>query len=176
MHASSYASDQHGPFGTDALRQSSRQRIWLQARTWYKPSMPIRIAPSKVAGLWPVLGAALLLAYAGFASGLQARSTAVALAVLIPVAVVAALAMRRDRSIEHEEPPTTPRAVRLWSVLFALGLLWEAWAFFHQPAWDVAAYDYPSLSSLVKPYLEHRAVAFGAWMLWLYAGVRLVRP
>lgn len=138
--------------------------------------MPIRIAPSKVVGLWPVLGAALLLAYAGFASGLQPRTTAVALAVLVPAGIVAVLAMRRDRPPDRYESPATQRAVRVWAVLFAVGLLWEAWAFFHQPAWDVASYDYPSLSSLVKPYLEHRAVQFGAWTLWLYAGVRLVRP
>lgn len=136
----------------------------------------MRIAPCKVAGLWPVLGAALLLAYAGFASGLPPRTTAVALAVLVPAGVVAVLAMRWNQPHGHDEPPATRRAVRVWAVLFAVGLLWEAWAFFHQPAWDVASHDYPSLSSLVKPYLEHRAVQFGAWTVWLYAGVRLVRP
>lgn len=138
--------------------------------------MPIRLAPSKVAALWPVVVAVLLLAYAGFASGLPPLTARVAVAVLLPVGIVAVLAMRRELSIEHEERPATRRAVRVWSVLLAIGLLWEAWAFFNQPAWDVASYDHPSLSSLVKPYLEHRALRFGTWTLWLYAGIRLVRP
>jgi hypothetical protein len=55
-------------------------------------------------------------------------------------------------------------------VLIGVGLLWEAWAFFHQPAPTVGSWDYPTLSTLLDPVLEHRVLRFAGWLIWLQGG------
>lgn len=123
-----------------------------------------------------VLLTTLMFAYAVLASGLTQRSLQITMAMLIPVGVVSVLAIRQPETAHQEASPPIRRAVWLWTALLVAGLLWEAWAFFHQPAWDVASYDHPTISSLVEPYLDNRGVRVGAWTLWLYSGFRLVRP
>jgi hypothetical protein len=39
----------------------------------------------------------------------------------------------------------------------------------------VSSADYPTLSVLLDPVLQLRPVRFVAWLLWLSAGLRLVR-
>lgn len=118
--------------------------------------------------------AAAAVGYAALASGLDVRTWPAEVAVLVPAAVVTALALARPPSPVSVDEPVR-RAAVVWGVLVGAALLWEAWAFFHQPAWNVASVTHPSLSSLVEPALDVRPVRFTAWLLWLAAGWRLVR-
>lgn len=136
--------------------------------------------PSRVAAARPAYAVAVLIvAYAAFGTMLEPGTLPSALAVLIPAGAVGAVSLYRNRPVRPLDADVAGaplrRSVRLWSVVIIAGLLWEAWAFFHQPAWDAANHDYPTLSVLVAPVLEHDAVIFAAWAAWLYAGYRLVR-
>jgi hypothetical protein len=112
-------------------------------------------------GLW--------LGYAAVASGLHSLTWPVTAAVLVPAVAVVTLAARRPRT-----RPRPSRRVRrtlvVWGVLVTAGLLWEAWAFFHQSAWNVGSLAHPTLSTLTGPLLQHRLVRFGCWLTWLYTG------
>lgn len=117
---------------------------------------------------------ALGLAYAALASGIETLTWTATAAVLLPAIILTIMAVRRPAG--EPQPSSVPetRAVKAWTALVLAGLLWEAWAFVHQPAVTVASYAHPSLSSLVGPWLHHRAVRFGGWALWLFSGWRLV--
>ncbi|MQA77737.1 MAG: hypothetical protein GEV10_04535 [Streptosporangiales bacterium] len=120
------------------------------------------------------LVAAAAVGYAALASGLTVRTWPAEVAVLVPAAVITALALARPPgSVSVAEP--VRRAAVVWGVLVGAGLLWEAWAFFHQPAWNVASITHPSLSSLLEPALDVRPGRFVAWLLWLAAGWGLTR-
>lgn len=111
----------------------------------------------------------LWLGYAGVASGLRALTWPATVAVLVPAAAAVTLAVRRPP--ERQRPsPRVIRALVVWGVLVGAFLLWEAWAFFHQPAWNIGAVAHPTLSTLAGPLLHHRLARFCAWLLWLYAG------
>lgn len=112
---------------------------------------------------------ALWLGYAGVASGLRAQSWPVTVAVLLPVVLAVTLAARRPRS-RPEPSRRVTRTLVVWGVLVVAGVLWEAWAFFHQPAWNVGTAAHPTFSTLAGPLLHHRLVRFGAWLVWLYTG------
>ncbi|MBO0828985.1 MAG: hypothetical protein J2P24_14525 [Streptosporangiales bacterium] len=117
---------------------------------------------------------AVSLGYAGVASGLRALTWPATVAVLVPAVAAVTLAARRPRSATKPSPRVTCTLV-VWGVLVAAGVVWEAWAFFHQRAWNVGSVTHPTLSTLVAPLLHHRLARFGAWLVWLYSGWWLVR-
>lgn len=123
-----------------------------------------------------LLTAVLAIGYAWVCSGLESHSVAATAAVAGPAAAVTVVVLRRPGVPDPLRTPD-PRLRRtrlLWSVLLAAGLLWEAYAFFQQPAWTVGSYDHPTLSVLLDPVLEYRPVRFLGWLLWLGAGRRLL--
>ncbi len=122
------------------------------------------------------LTAVACVGYAAVASGVRTLTWTASLAVLLPAAVVATVAVRRHQPDLRAWDPATRRGVWIWGALILASLLWEAWAFVNQPSVTVASYTHPSLSSLVGPWLHDRAARFAAWLLWLYAGWRLTRP
>lgn len=124
-----------------------------------------------------LVGALIAVAAVGYvalASGLAVRTWPAEVAVLVPAAAIVVFALTRPPNPVTVDEPVR-RATVVWGVLAGAGLLWEAWAFFHQPAWNVASVIYPSLSSLLEPALEERPVRFVAWLLWLAAGWGLAR-
>jgi hypothetical protein len=137
--------------------------------------MPLQTTSSRVLAPRTAVVVLLVLAYAAFAATLDPNTWPSAIAVVVPAAVLGVVALRRHRPSTHAWSPLMRRSVKIWAVLIVIGLLWEAWAFFHQPAWDVASFDHPTLSTLVTPALDEHVVRFAAWALWLYAGLRLVR-
>lgn len=112
---------------------------------------------------------ALWLGYAGVASGFRALTWQATVAVLIPAAAVVTMAARRPR-VATETGPRVTRTLVIWAVLIVVGVVWEGWAFFHQSAWNIGSYTHPTLSTLLEPFLHHRLVRFGGWLVWLYTG------
>ncbi|HET9139736.1 hypothetical protein [Actinophytocola sp.] len=95
------------------------------------------------------------------------------IAVLVPATVVLVLAARRPT--EAAQPsPRLHRGVLVWSLLVTAGLTWEAYAFVRQPDWSRASYADPTLSTLLDPVLEHGPLRVVGWLVWLWAGWRLV--
>ncbi|MEQ7123219.1 hypothetical protein ABN034_01745 [Actinopolymorpha sp. B11F2] len=147
-------------------------------------------APTQVhlSGRWPVpssllvVAAVVVLAWLG--SGLRPHTWPSTALVVTTALGVGILALRRTRSraptgTQTRRRVATPRlrrAVICWAVLLAAALMWETYAFIHQPAWNVSSADYPTLSVLLDPLLELRPVRFVAWLAWLGAGFRLARP
>jgi hypothetical protein len=121
-----------------------------------------------------VLTAAVAVGYAWVGSGLESHSSAAAVAVAGPAVAVAVIVLRRPAVVSRTDDARVGRTVLLWAALITAGLLWEAYAFFHQPAWTVGSYDHPTLSVLLDPVLDNRAVRFLGWLVWLRAGRRLL--
>lgn len=121
-----------------------------------------------------LLTAGGLLAYAWVGSGLESMTWPATVAIAVPAAVVAVAVLRRPAPARRELGSALHRTTIAWSVLIGAGLLWEAWAFFHQPAPTVGSWDYPTLSVLLDPVLEHRVLRFAGWLIWLHAGRRLL--
>ncbi|NEW28642.1 hypothetical protein [Nocardia cyriacigeorgica] len=67
------------------------------------------------------------------------------------------------------------RGVVVWSTLFAAVLAWQTYAYLRQPDRSISHYDYPTLSTLLDPLLEHGPARFAGWLAWLAAGWWLVR-
>jgi hypothetical protein len=103
----------------------------------------------------------------------QTHSWPATIMVLIPAAVVLVVAVRH-RSPEVEGSGELRRGVLLWSILAGAVLLWEAYAFVRQPDWSRANQDYPTLSTLLDPVLEHGPLRIVGWLVWLGVGWRLV--
>ena len=121
-----------------------------------------------------VLLGAVAIGYAAFGASLRTLTWQATAAVLLPATIIAVTAMRRAPARAEPLEANEVRAAQVWAILLTAGLLWEAWAFFNQPGVTIASYDHPSLSSLVGPILHEWPVRFGAWLVWLYAGWRLV--
>jgi hypothetical protein len=121
-----------------------------------------------------ILLVAAAIGYAAFGASLRTLTWQATAAVLLPATIIAVTAMRRHQERTEPMQAIEIRAAQVWAVLLLAGLLWEAWAFFNQPGVTIPSFDHPSLSSLVGPYLHEWPVRFGAWLLWLYAGWRLV--
>lgn len=115
-----------------------------------------------------------LVAYAWIGSGLASMTWLATVAVAVPAALVAVVVLRRPAGERTGLGPALRRTTIAWAVLIGVGLLWEAWAFFHQPALTVGSWDYPTLSTLLDPVLQHRVLRFAGWLIWLHAGRRLV--
>ena len=122
-----------------------------------------------------LLTAGVLLAYAWIGSGFESMTWPATLAIALPAAVVATTVLRhKQQAAPVELGPALRRTTIAWSVLIGAGLLWEAWAFFHQPAPTVPSWDYPTLSTLLDPVLDHRLLRFAGWLIWLHAGRQLL--
>jgi hypothetical protein len=120
-----------------------------------------------------VLVAALgTLAYAALASTTRVNTVPAVVAVALPGAAVAVLTLRRPER-PGEASQLLRRTTTLWAVVALTGLLWEAGAYFGELT--IAQYDHPTLSILLEPSLQSPTVRFAAWVLWLWAGWRLVR-
>jgi hypothetical protein len=93
--------------------------------------------------------------------------------VLIPSATVFIIATRQPAEPQVRDASLT-RGLVLWSVLIGAALLWEAYAFVQQPDWSLPSHDYPTMSTLLDPVLEHGPLRVVGWLLWLGVGARLV--
>lgn len=124
-----------------------------------------------------VLLTTALLVLAWIGSGLQERTWPPTLALATGAAAVGIVSFRQRPSgpLATNLPLALRRSVTLWAVLVTAGLLWEAWAFFHQPTPTVSSYTHPTLSTLLDPVLQHRPVRCAGWLIWFGAGLRLVR-
>lgn len=127
-----------------------------------------------------VLGAASLVLLAWVGSGLRAQTWPPTIVILMIAGIVTMLAFRRPVGrLTGPDAARVPHPLRrstlVWGVLLAVGLLWEAYAFFHQPSPLTPSFTHPTLSTLFDPFLEYRPVRFTGWLLWFWAGRSLVR-
>jgi hypothetical protein len=98
--------------------------------------------------------------------------------VAMPATVVLVLAARHRPGPAARTPATELRLRRTavaWAVLVVLGGAAELAAWLHQPAYDVASPDFPTLSLLLDPVTDGGPGRFIAWCAWLYVGWRVVR-
>ncbi len=123
----------------------------------------------RVVLVWVVL-------YAAVASLTRPLSDAAAVAVAVPAVVVLVLAASGPPPADRGGiDPGVRRTAVLWAGVLALGTAWELAAWLQQPAYNVASYDHPTVSTLLDPVTEPWIMRFAAWCCWLYAGYRLVR-
>ena len=114
--------------------------------------------------------AALLVALLGASFPTHTwRST---IMVLIPAAAVLVIVARQP-SIPVSRDPALTRGLVLWSILIGATLLWEAIAFVQQPDWSLPSHDYPTMSTLLDPVLQHGPLRIVGWLVWLGVGARL---
>ncbi len=116
--------------------------------------------------------------YAAAASLTPPLSVVAAVAVAVPATVVLVLAIRRRPGLGSRTPATDPgrrRTAAAWAVLVVLGAVLELAAWLHQPAYDVASPEFPTLSLLLDPVTDGGPGRFVAWCAWLYAGWWVVR-
>jgi hypothetical protein len=126
---------------------------------------------------WPrvvFVAGSVALAYIG--SGLPSHDWTSLVAVALPAAGILVLSLTRPvpADVPTDRSPRVRRAVLAWGLLIVAALAWEAWAFFGQPAWNVSNPAHPTVSGLVDPLLEYRAVRFAGWLAWLWVGRKLV--
>lgn len=115
------------------------------------------------------------LGYAALGTAVPTLTWAATAATAVPAAaaLVLAVAVRPERL--QVQPPVR-RAIVAWCVILAVGVAWEAWAFAQQPGWRIGSFAHPTLSTLATPVLLHWPVRYCGWLVWLFAGWRLVRP
>jgi len=118
-----------------------------------------------------IAGATLLVAILG--ASYPPKTWPSTIMVLIPAAALLIIAARRP-SAAADRDPALRRGLVLWSVLIGAVLLWEAYAFVRQPDWSLPSHDYPTLSTLLDPVLEHGPLRIVGWLVWLGVGARLV--
>jgi hypothetical protein len=166
-----------GPGALSARVRPKHSRRIMECVTAESPPTQVRLT-----GRWPTLtelvAAVAVVTVAGIGSGLRPHTWQSTALVLATVLVIGIQAVRRQAS-RPTVGATTQRLRRTyvcWGVLLAAAVVWEMYAFLHQPAWNVSSADHPTLSVLLDPVLQLRPVRFVAWLLWLGAGLRLVRP
>lgn len=121
---------------------------------------------------------ALAVGVAALGASLPTHAWPSTVVIVIPAMAVLVLAARRparSRQRARDPAPRLLRGVVLWSVLAAAILLWEAYAFVRQPDWSRPSHDYPTMSTLLDPVLEHGPLRLAGWLAWLGAGWWLVR-
>jgi hypothetical protein len=119
-----------------------------------------------------VVIAAVITCYAAVASTTKSNTAPAVMAVALPVATVGLLAFRRPYPVV-DESRRLRRTTEVWAAVAITGFLWEAGAYLGEHT--VGQYQFPTLSVLSEPALADPMVRFGAWLLWLLAGWRLVR-
>lgn len=118
-----------------------------------------------------LIGAAILVAL--FGASFRTHTWPSTIMVLIPSAALLVIAARQPSETLPLDP-TLRRGLVLWSVLVGATLLWEAYAFVRQPDWSQPSHDYPTMSTLLDPVLEHGPLRIVGWLVWLGIGARLV--
>jgi hypothetical protein len=118
-----------------------------------------------------LVAAALLVALLG--ASFQTHSWPSTIMVLIPSAALLVVAARQPSRRAVRDASLT-RGLVLWSVLIGATLLWEGIAFVLQPDWMQPSHDYPTMSTLLDPWLEHGPLRIVGWLVWLGVGARLV--
>jgi hypothetical protein len=115
--------------------------------------------------------ATLVVALLG--ASFQTHSWPSTITVLIPSAALLVVASRQP-SVPVDRDPALTRGLVLWAVLIGATLAWEAFAFVQQPDWSRPSHDYPTMSTLLDPVLEHGPLRILGWLVWLGIGARLV--
>ena len=118
-----------------------------------------------------LLAAAATTVYAALASTTGVNTVGAAVAVAVPGAAVAIVALRRQNKAVLAGPGLR-RGATIWAVVALTALLWEAGAYLGELT--VGQYEHPTLSVLLAPLMHDQVVRFAAWSLWLYAGWRLI--
>jgi hypothetical protein len=124
------------------------------------------------------LAVAAVALYAAAASLTSPLGVAATVAVAVPAMVVLVLATRHRPGLGSQTPATDPRLRRTaaaWAVLVVLGAALELAAWLHQPAYNVASPDFPTLSLLLEPVTDGGPGRLFAWCTWLYVGWRVAR-
>jgi hypothetical protein len=133
--------------------------------------------------------------YAALATSTRPLTGTASVAVAVPVLMVLVRAVRRRPPTGSARPRRVPaaastgaggrrdppgavpgsrRTAAAWGVVVALAAALELVAFFHQPAYNVASPDFPTLSLLLDPVTGAGATRFLVWCCWLLAGWALV--
>jgi hypothetical protein len=112
----------------------------------------------------------IAVAYAWLASASAPFSTRALISVLVPGAILGAVAFGRP-----PERITPPESVDItgfsyWIVALALLFEWEASAFRENANWL-----HPTLTDVINPLLTPHPVRAGAFVIWLAAGWALVK-
>jgi hypothetical protein len=135
------------------------------SRSAIEPRLPLGARPARNAVI-----AAGLLGYAWFLGGAAPFSMKALLGVLLPGAVLGAIAYGRPP--ERIPPPQSidVAGFSYWIISLALLFEWEASAVRdNSPPW------HPSLTDLINPLIGPHAVKSAAVMIWLLAGWALVK-
>ncbi|MGO4648180.1 hypothetical protein AB4305_24945 [Nocardia sp. 2YAB30] len=119
----------------------------------------------------PLLAVSAVLAAGGAAT--RPFSWSATALVLVPVAVVSALAWRA-RPAQTLRTDRLRRGAVVWSALLVAALVWEVYAFARQPDWTRPSEQHPTLSTLLGPALEQWPLRFAGWLVWLAVGWWLV--
>jgi hypothetical protein len=129
-----------------------------------EPRLPLGARPARNA----VVGAALV-AYAWLLAGTAPFSTKALLGVLLPGAVLGAIAYGRPP--ERIPPPDSVDVTGFsyWLICIALLLEWEASAVRDNSP------SHPSLTDLINPLIDPHPIKTAAIVVWLLSGWALVR-
>ena len=120
-----------------------------------------------------VAGVAGVLGYAWIAGGFQRQTWPALIAVLLPGAAVTYGVLRKP--VPRASAPNGSRVAATWGVVLCAFLLWEFQAWIQQPAPTVGSYDHPTLSTLSEPVIAQRPGRALGYVLWLTAGLSLLR-
>jgi hypothetical protein len=116
------------------------------------------------------------VAYAAVATLSRPLTAAAAVAVAIPVAIVLVQAVRwRPRTARATFDGPRRRTAAAWGAVAVPAAALELVAFARQPAYNVAAPDFPTLSVLLDPLSEAGPSRFVLWCCWLWVGWALAR-
>lgn len=154
------------PMGGTLLAAVGAGLGWSRVRDAAKDEREEAPAGPPVRGASAWWAAAALAGYAALA-GLPARfSWPATLAVIVPGAVVVALA-RRPWTRNQSFPEVQPEGAAPWVVVLVGLCVWELVNLFLQPSLTVGSYDHPTLSELAEPFLNGhwgRSIGITAWL------------
>src|SRR5215469_7779981 len=117
-----------------------------------------------------LLIAAIVVGYAWFAGGSAPFTNRALISVLIPGAVLGAIAYGRPPQRVQAPESIDVTGFSYWIVALALLFEWEASSFRDgSPRW------HPSLTELINPILTPHSIKSAAFVVWLLAGWGLVK-
>ena len=112
----------------------------------------------------------MLIAYSWFAAGTVPFTVSALLIVLVPGAVLAAIAYVRPPKRIPPPDRLDPTGFSYWAIAVGALFEWEASAFKDgAPSW------HPALTTLIDPVLGTRPLKAAGILIWLLAGWALVR-